>query len=192
MFYRKIIFIFTLLSLALVTTSEMSHADHNEEQAANTIGYTQDTLNNGDQLHVFVFGVEPLTKDIFIDSNGNITLPLIGEIKASGLRKEELEAVITDELSKGGFYKNPNVTVELIALQPFFILGEVRNPGRYDFQTDLNVFKVVAIAGGFTPRAAKGKITISRIVDEKKVSIKATQDTIIFPGDSINVEQRFF
>ncbi len=149
-------------------------------------------LNAGDHLRIFVFGVEDLTGDFRVDSKGKITIPLIGEITAEGLAKLELQELITKELVDGDYYTNPKVTVEIIALQPFYILGEVKNPGSYEFQPGLDIFKAIAIAGGYTPRASKGNVQIIRKVHGERVKIKANEDTPVIPGDSIKVKQRFF
>lgn len=149
------------------------------------------TLKPGDYLRVFVFGAEDLSGEFRIDSKGEITIPLIGDIHAEGLNKLDLKSIITKKLREGEYYQNPIVTVEIIALQPFYILGEVKNPGNYEFQPDLNIFKAVAIAGGYTPRASK-KIIILRKIHGEMVEIKANELTPIRPGDSIKVKRRFF
>ncbi len=150
-------------------------------------------LNAGDHLRIFVFGAEDLTGDFRVDSKGKITIPLIGEVKAEGLTKLELQKLITQKLIDGDYYNNPKVTVAITALQPFYILGEVKKPGSYEYQPELNVFKAIATAGGYTPRASKGNVIIIRKVHGEKVKIKANEDTPIIPGDSIKViKRRFF
>lgn len=149
-------------------------------------------LNAGDHLRIYVFGVPDLTGEFEVDTKGMITMPLIGEIKAEGLDKNELQNTISKLLINGQYFNDPKVTVEIIALQPFYILGEVNSPGSYPYVADLDVFKAIAIAGGYTPRASKEKITIIRKVHNEKTKIKATEDTPLLPGDSIKVEERFF
>lgn len=149
-------------------------------------------LDPGDFLRVYIFGVEELSGDYRVDAKGVITMPLIGGIDAQGLNKDELQQKITSLLVEDGYYNDPKVTVEVLSLKPFYILGEVRTPGSYEYQVDLDIFKAVAIAGGYTPRAAKGDITIIRKVNGEKVTIDASEDTPILPGDSIKVDQRFF
>lgn len=149
-------------------------------------------LSPGDHLRIYVFGVEELSGDYRVDGKGNVTIPLIGEMSADGLDKQELQKRITLKLVDGGYFNDPKVTVEIIALQPFYILGEVKNPGSYDFEPELNLFKAIAIAGGYTPRASKGKAIIIRKIHGDKIEIQATEDTPILPGDSIKIKQRFF
>ncbi len=149
-------------------------------------------LNPGDRLKMTVFGVEDLSGEFEIDRNGQITVPPIGEIDAAGRTKIDLQQEITDRLIEQKYFKNPNITVEIIALKPFYILGEVKSPGSYNYVPSLDVFKAVALAGGYTPRASKGRTMIIREVNGQKQYIRAAEETEILPGDSIKVKQRFF
>ena len=119
-------------------------------------------------------------------------MPLIGEISTEGLNKLDLQDRITSALIDGDYFNAPKVTVEVITLTPFYILGEVKNPGSYEYEPGLDLFKAIAIAGGYTPRAVKDKATIIRKVDGEKIRIKADELTEILPGDSIKIKQRFF
>lgn len=149
-------------------------------------------LNVGDLLRITVYGVEDLSNAYRIDSTGNVTIPLVGEIPARGRLKEEIQAEIAKRLIDGGYYNSPSVTVEIMELAPFYILGEVNKPGRYPYEPGLDVIKAIATAGGHTPRAAKDKIVIIRDVNGQKTEIDAREDTEVLPGDSIKVKQRFF
>ena len=149
-------------------------------------------LQAGDFLRIHVFGIEDLSGEYKIDTKGDVTIPLIGEIHAKGLNKTDLKHTIAQKLIDGGYYKDPKVTIEIIAMQPFYILGEVKIPGSYEYRSDLNIFKAIAIAGGYTPRASKGKIIIIRKIHGEAIQIKATEQTPVLPGDSIKIKQRFF
>lgn len=149
-------------------------------------------LNVGDLLRITVYGVEDLSNAYRIDSTGSVTVPLVGEIPARGRLKEEIQAEIAKRLIDGGYYNSPSVTVEIMELAPFYILGEVNKPGRYPYEPGLDVIKAIATAGGHTPRAAKDKIVIIRDVNGQKTEIDAREDTEVLPGDSIKVKQRFF
>lgn len=193
---KKIIYIFALLISFLAYTNivfaQDQSAESNKSSEQETLSEGPYTLKPGDFLRIFVFGAEELTGDFKLDASGNIEVPLIGEIYASGMNKEELKERITERLINQGYYNDPKVTIEVIAMQPFFILGEVKNPGSYEYQVDLNVFKAIAIAGGYTPRAVKNKAIIIRKINGDRIEIKATEDTPLLPGDSIKIKQRFF
>lgn len=150
------------------------------------------TLNTGDTIEIRVYGDNDLSGSYTIDPRGIITIPLIGDIQAAGLSKIQLQNVISQTLQTNGFLENPYVTVTLSKLQPFYILGEIRTPGQYEYTPNLDVFKAIATAGGYTPRASKNKIYITRIINGQKVKMHADEHTDLMPGDSIVIEQRFF
>ena len=148
-------------------------------------------LDSGDRLRVVVFGQENLTNAYTVDGGGHIALPLIGAVKARGATVRQLEHSITRQLSTN-LLRNPNVTVDIEGYRPFFILGEVRNPGQYPFVSGMTVQTAVAIAGGFTPQAKKSSVEITRQLSGRVVHDKAPVLYPIRPGDTINVEERLF
>jgi protein involved in polysaccharide export with SLBB domain len=173
-------------------TTEPAAAEPTEETVLPAPSGSDGTLNVGDLLRITVFGVEELTNTYRIDAKGILTVPLVGELQAKGKTREELQSEIAQSLIEGGYYNSPSVTVEIMELSPFYILGEVKNPGRYPYEPELDIFKAIAIAGGYTPRAAKDKVIIIRNIGGRKTEIEATESTEILPGDSIKVKQRFF
>ena len=76
-------------------------------------------------------------------------MPLAGTIEAAGLTKLELEQALTTKL-KGEYLRNPKVTVDVISFRPFYLLGEVKNPGEYQYRSGLNVLSALAVGGGAT------------------------------------------
>lgn len=183
--------VLALISFLVCFGSLSIHTDAQaQEQPAQTDRAT--VLHAGDKLRLYVYGDKDISGEYTIDTRGVLTLPLIGELKADGLSKAQLEAKIVDALVDGGYYTDPNVTLDVSMMQPFYILGEVKNPGSYEYSADLDVFKAIATAGGYTPRADKNDIVVIRKIDGQKVRLKATEDTELLPGDSIKIEQRFF
>ena len=148
-------------------------------------------LGAGDKLRVVVFGQEGLSNSYAVDASGSITMPLIGAVPARGLTTAGLSQSIADRLRKG-FIREPHVAVEVEAHRPFFILGEVTNPGQYPYVAHLTVETAVAIAGGFTPRAHKSRVQLSRPVDGVIVRGSAPLAYPVQPGDTINVAERWF
>ncbi len=149
------------------------------------------TLDSGDRLRVVVFGQEGLSSSYSVDSTGRITMPLIGAVHARGMTTAGLQQAIVAKL-KNGFVREPHVAVEDETYRPFFILGEVTLPGQYPYVPNMSVETAVAIAGGYTPRAFKYRIEISRPVNgmiERKVVSAAYP---VRPGDTINISERWF
>jgi polysaccharide biosynthesis/export protein len=119
------------------------------------------TLDAGDRLRITVFGQDGLSNTYIVDVTGKITMPLIGPVSARGCTTTQLARVIADRL-RNGFVREPHVAIEVEAYRPFFILGEVIAPGQYPYVPNMTVETAVAIAGGFTPRAFRYDVQVSR------------------------------
>jgi protein involved in polysaccharide export with SLBB domain len=149
------------------------------------------TMGAGDEVRVTVFGHEDLSGKFQVDGSGVISLPLIGNIAVGGITVRDAEAVIANKL-KPDYLKNPRVNVEVLNYRPFYIIGEVKKPGSYPFVNGMTVINAVALGGGYTYRARENNIFITRAKDQSKVKQKATHDTLVLPGDVIEVPERFF
>lgn len=148
-------------------------------------------LDSGDRVRIVVFGQDNLTSAYTVDGGGHIAFPLIGAVNARGRTTRQLEQSIAGALGRN-YLKDPNVTVQIEAHRPFFILGEVRTPGQYPYVSGMTVQTAVAIAGGYTPRAVQDSAEITRQTESKTLHgiVKPTQ--AVRPGDTINVRERFF
>lgn len=149
------------------------------------------TLGSGDKVRVTVFGHEDLSGEFEVDGSGNISLPLIRNVKAEGLTVRQLEQSITERLSPD-YLINPSVSVEVLNYRPFYIYGEVTKPGSYPFVNGMTVVNAVAMAGGFTYRARTGSVRIVRAGDPQRKPVDADKDTPVLPGDIIEVPERYF
>lgn len=148
-------------------------------------------LGAGDRVRVTVFGQEDLSGEFELDGAGRLSLPLIQRVQAAGLTLNELEDAIANKL-KPDFLKNPRVSVEVLNYRPFYILGEVKKPGSYPYVNGMTVINAVALAGGYTYRAKENKVTIVRTGNIERKTIPANHDTVVLPGDVIQVPERFF
>lgn len=144
-------------------------------------------LGPGDQLSVKVVGAEDLTGDYPVSDSGTISVPLIGEVKAAGLNRPQLEKEIADKLAQG-YIRNPRVNVSITKYRPFYIYGEVAKPGEYPYASGMRVLNAIATAGGYTYRATKGYVVVTRHGHEGK----ALDATPIEPDDVIQVPERLF
>jgi polysaccharide export outer membrane protein len=148
-------------------------------------------LASGDRLRVIVFGQDSLTNSYSVDGAGNISMPLIGAVKAHGLTTAELEGSIAGKL-RNGFLRDPQVAVEVEAFRPFFILGEVQTGGQYPFINGMTVQNAIAVAGGFTPRGNQSGADITRMVNGRSVTGWVPLTFPVRPGDTVTVRERFF
>ena len=90
----------------------------------------QYSLGTGDLLRVTVFGHENLSGQFEVDSAGRISLPLVGKLLVVNRSVGSVEQLVVSTL-KPDYLKNPQVSVEIINYRPFYIIGEVANPGSY-------------------------------------------------------------
>jgi polysaccharide export outer membrane protein len=148
-------------------------------------------LDAGDKLRVVVYGQEGLTNTYAIDAGGSITMPLIGAVAARGRTPARLAAEISAKL-RDGFIREPSVAVEIEAYRPFFILGEVAAPGQYPYVPNMSVESAVAIAGGFSPRARRDRVTLTHTDASGPMRMVVPLGTAIGPGDTVLVGERWF
>jgi polysaccharide export outer membrane protein len=159
--------------------------------AGGTSGVAGYRLGPGDQVRVTVFRHEDLSGEFQMDGEGFFAMPLVGEIQGGGLSARDLETVVEDRLKDGGFLVNPQVGIEVLNYRPFYIIGEVNNPGSYQYVNGMTVINAVALAGGFTYRADQDDVIINR-GGSSGPEVQALLDTEVLPGDIINVTERFF
>ncbi|MGY8676734.1 polysaccharide biosynthesis/export family protein [Bradyrhizobium sp. UFLA05-153] len=148
-------------------------------------------LDAGDKLRVVVYGQEGLTNTYAIDAGGAITMPLIGAVPARGRTTAGLASEIGVRL-RNGYIREPSVAVEIEAYRPFFILGEVAAPGQYPYVPNMTVESAVAIAGGFSPRAKRDVVTVTRSDAGGAMRAVVPLGTPVGPGDTVYVGERWF
>jgi polysaccharide biosynthesis/export protein len=149
------------------------------------------TLDSGDKLRIVVFGQDTLSNNYTVDAQGQVSLPLIGAVPARGLTTAQLSASIASRL-KQSFIRDPSVAVEIETYRPFFVLGEVTFPGQYPYVPNMTIENAVAIAGGFTPRASKDKVTVTRKIQGVPARYSLPLRVPVRPGDTITVGERWF
>jgi len=148
-------------------------------------------LGPGDRLRIKVYNEPDLTGEYEINSAGFISLPLVGQIKASGATTSQLERTIVAKM-KGQISQDPKVNVEIAAYAPFYIFGEVKKAGEYPYRPGLTVADAVATAGGLTYRANEDKIYLRRAGSAVEETVSLEMRVRIYPGDNIRVDERFF
>jgi len=181
---RSVVAFFCVLVFATVVSLVLSSS----VKAGEVIDYT---LGSGDKIRVTVFGHEDLSGEFEIDGSGRVSLPLIREVKAAGLNIKELEKSIASKL-KPDFLRNPRISVDVLNYRPFYIIGEVKRPGGYPYVNGMTVVNAIALASGYTYRAREKNVLIKRANDPEQKQQPANHNTIVMPGDVIEVPERFF
>ena len=153
-----------------------------------------------DLLSISVFGVEDLDKDVRVNSNGQISLPLVGSVMAGGKSIPELEAELAKKYS-GGYLQNPQVTVFVkeFTSQRITLEGALNKPGIYPITGRTSLLQAIALAGGVDDKVADlGGIVLMRTVagkrmaagyDLRQVRKGVVEDPQLFGDDIIVVEQ---
>ncbi|MGE6567058.1 polysaccharide biosynthesis/export family protein [Shewanella vesiculosa] len=147
-------------------------------------------LGAGDTIVIKVFGQDELTLETQITNSGKVNYPFLGTIVVKDMSIKQVEELVYKGL-KGDYLVEPNVFVGIVSYRPFYIHGEVKQPGGYPYQPGMTVNQAVALAGGLTERASQDKIFISR-EGTKSESVKGAISSQINAGDTITIEQRFF
>ncbi|WP_165359649.1 polysaccharide biosynthesis/export family protein [Lichenibacterium minor] len=125
-------------------------------------------LRNGDPYQWVA-----LTGEFVVGADGTVSLPLIGELKAQGLSTADLATEIGGALqSKVGLSKKPDASVQVVKYRPFYVLGAVQRPGRYDFQPGLTVLQAVSTAQGLVRADGSDLATFQRQAIEARGDLR--------------------
>ena len=155
-------------------------------------------VGDSDVIHVNVWKEPEVSQTVVVRTDGNISLPLINEVKVSGLTPLQIQDMVAEKLKN--FLNNPQVTVTVIEIRSkrAFITGEVARPGTYSLNAETSVLQLIAQAGGFTPFAKKDSIVVLRTEDGKQSRLKfkykevvqgkkTEQNIALHPGDTVVV-----
>ncbi len=149
-------------------------------------------LDAGDQIRVITYGEERLSGTFRIGDGGTVEFPLLGPVAARGLTAEELESKLALDLRQRQLLEHPSVSVQVEQYRPVFILGEVSRPGRYPYEPGMTVLTVVAAAGGYTYRAARGEAVIEREIGHSAVQGLVPMTAPVAPADVVTIRERYF
>lgn len=156
-----------------------------------------------DVIVITVFGEADMSGKYTVEQDGTFTYPQIGRVKAGGQTLRALEADLKKQLSDG-FLKNPQVAVaiETYRSQRILIMGEVRNPGEYQLNGDMNLLAALVRAGSTTPTASReatlvrapkkgapaGTPSETVIIDLDKLQAgDRSQNVVLMDGDTVNI-----
>jgi polysaccharide biosynthesis/export protein len=135
-----------------------------------------------DTLQISVWRNEAMSKTIPVRPDGMISLPLLNDVKAAGLTPAELRQVIATKLAE--YMPTPEVSVILTDVKSFkvSVIGEVRRPARYELKSWTTILDVLALAGGFTEFAARGRIVVLRPNGKTIKSIQFNYNKVVTAG----------
>ncbi|HMK56877.1 MAG TPA: polysaccharide biosynthesis/export family protein [Dissulfurispiraceae bacterium] len=152
-----------------------------------------------DVLSISVWGNPELSvPQLPIRPDGMISVPLIGDIKASGMTPDQLKALLEKEYKK--YVKAPTVSVIVTAVNSvrISVVGAVRTPGLFPYKKGMTALDAVLSAGGFTEFANQNSVMIIRPDGNIWVRLKdvingdASKNVELNPGDIISVKSGLF
>ena len=112
-------------------------------------------------------GSENSIQVLTVDSQGYITMPIIGRVECGGMTREELARSIERLISEGGYIQDPSVNVRFASLT-LSVVGEVNRPGRYDINKDkMTIFEALALAGDMTIHGKRDDVMVIREIEGK-------------------------
>ena len=166
-----------------------------------TLGQTNDCkqagagyrLGAGDKIRVVVLQDTEFSGDYEVNASGGISARMLGPIQVVGKTVAEIEEMLRERYRAQGYLVSPRLSVELVAMRP--VLHHRRSDarsGQFPYVNCLRVIQAIAIAGGFTRRAGKTRLTIKRFYSTSAEEEYVTEDTLVEPGDVIRVPERWF
>lgn len=151
-----------------------------------------------DKLSIKVFKMEDLTGEYDVDLAGNISLPLIGQLKAANLTTEQLDGQLTSKLGEK-YLEHPDVSVAIKSSTAHVVTvdGAVREGGSFPVGGPTSLIKAIAMAKGTTEEANNRRVAVFRTIGGQRqaaafdlTSIRRGEapDPEIYPGDIIVVD----
>jgi len=163
-----------------------------------TLGQQTYRIGPEDVLEVMVWKNSDLSRAVSVRPDGKFSLPLLGEVRASGRTVPEVAAEISERLQ--AYYREPpkvSVMVQQVNSHAIYVMGSVGQPGKYVVKTGTTFLQVLALAGGFTDFAAPNKIVLRRHgadgeeqafrIRFKEVVAGRAQNVMMQPGDTVIV-----
>jgi polysaccharide biosynthesis/export protein len=154
-------------------------------------------IGPSDVLSVTVWKEPGLTASLLVRPDGMISMPLVGDIAARGLRPLQLAEEITQKLKK--YIQDPNVSIVLTQInsRKVFLLGEIAKRGPIEMTSGMRLIEAISSAGGLTDYANQKKIYILRSEGgpQQKISVRYKEalkgnnefNVLLKPGDTIVV-----
>jgi len=140
-------------------------------------------LGSGDIVRITVYDHPELQMDARVDEQGKINFPLIGAVTVTGETLSSAQKRMEDQLSKGGFLKNPqvNLIVTQYRSKQVSVLGQVSRPGKYPLESTSTVTDLLAQAGGVTLTGADNIVLIQQ-KEGKSKSVEIDTQSLLQGG----------
>lgn len=189
------VFAILALSVALSACSaERFGAVTPADPAERALGSNQFTpsayhLTVGDRVRVTIFDLTAEASEYTVDDVGAIAVPALEPLVVKEMTTKEAAVVVSNALAKAGLYRSARVSVDVVSFGPFYMLGEVAKPGEFAYRPGMSLFAAVALAGGHTYRANRGRVYIRRSSAPLETEYDLSTDITILPGDVVRIPE---
>lgn len=161
----------------------------------------------GDVISISVFPAEEFSREVTVQPDGTVEIPLLGSIKVEGKQALELQNVLIAKFSK--YVSNPSITVSIkkFSSNRVAIIGEVNGAGYHSFYNGMRLFDLVAQAGGFKDYAKLKRVRIFRSIKGPEGMVKSSviridmtkvmngdmsYNEVLLSGDIVHVPKKSF
>ena len=180
---------FWMAGAALIAAGCSHHAQVQEDQVQQISEFR---MSREDVIEVSVWKAPELSRTVPIRPDGKITLPLLGDVQAEGLKPQELEQKVA--LALVPYVRDPHVTVIVHDVNgaKVFVTGMVAHPGSFPLRNKVNVLQALAMAGGLAEFADRGEINVLR-ADGRRIQVdyddlvSGKSKVTLGPGDTVVV-----
>ena len=175
-----------------------AQGEANGSQSATVPDQSAMTIGPGDLIDLSVYQVPELILKVRVDSNGIVSLPLIGDLRLTGMTVREAQLLIARELIERQLVKKPEVSlfIEEFATQGITVYGEVSTPGIYPLMGPHKLYDAISAAGGLTLKAGRtvtilhaGRRASEEVIDLSGGKTLEQANVTISPGDTIIVSK---
>jgi len=190
-------------AVAAITAKEAAAVASAMQQVAHS--KTDYRLAPADLISVTVYQEPDLCRNARVNTNGTISLPLIGSVNIGGKTLIDAQAIIETSLAK--YLVSPQVSlfIQEYGNRSIYVMGEVQHPGSFPIPTEshMTLLEAISTAGGFTPIAGQDRVRVLRYVggvsvpytiNTKQITQQGQKekDMVLEPNDIIYVPQSFF
>jgi protein involved in polysaccharide export with SLBB domain len=159
------------------------------------------TLGAGDLFDVRVFGEAELTGTYRVGPDGTIDYPLVGRVTVTGKLPSELTTELRAKLTAYVHEPQVSILVREMNSKRIIVYGQVQKPGTFPYPGSMTIVQAISLAGGFTAMAARERVVVSRVENDRQqvieVNVREIADgrapnRFISPGDEVYVPERLF
>lgn len=181
-----------ILAAMSLTAQEAAVPANSSANAAPVQIASSYVVGEADVLRINVWKQPELSQpSVVVRPDGMVSVPLVGEIKVSGMTPVQIEATLVTDLKQ--YVNEPRVTVTVaeIGSKLVYVTGEIQHPGAYPLVGPVDVLQIIAKAGGVTPYAHRRSVFVLRQINGKKEKLPVNYSQIFHgknPEKNINLQ----